>query len=83
MLTKRKINGVLIEFRLNSDGSLLPLSQNGLGDKIERIAKPIARVIDKIARAKIAGCGGCKKMKERLNAGMILGEALKLRIQGK
>ena len=54
-----------------------------LGDKIERIAKPIAQAIDKVARTKIAGCGGCKKMKERLNAGMPITEALKLRIQGK
>jgi hypothetical protein len=54
----------------------------GLGDKIERIARPIARAIDAVAGTKIAGCGGCKKMKERLNTGISFGEALKKRIKG-
>jgi hypothetical protein len=55
---------------------------SSLGDKIASIAQPIARVIDKLAGTKIAGCGGCKKMKERLNAGTPLGEAIKKRIKG-
>ena len=54
-----------------------------LGDKIERIAKPIARAIDRVAGTKVANCGGCKKFKDRTNAGMSIAKALKLRIQGK
>jgi hypothetical protein len=42
----------------------LPL---GLGDRVERIAQPIARVIDKVAGTNIQGCGGCKKRREALN----------------
>lgn len=52
----------------------------GKGDKIERIAKPIANIIDKVAGTKIVGCGGCKKMKERLNTGMSITEAIKRRL---
>lgn len=55
-----------------------PLQQ--LGDRIERVTKPIARVIDKVAGTKIVGCGGCKKMKERLNSGMSITEAIKRRL---
>jgi len=54
-----------------------------LGDKIERFAKPIASAIDKVAGTKVANCGGCKKFKDRTNAGMSIAKALKLRIQGK
>jgi hypothetical protein len=39
----------------------------GLGDRVERIAQPIARVIDKVAGTNIQGCGACKKRKEWLN----------------
>lgn len=53
-----------------------------LGDKIERVAVPIARAIDKVVGTNIVGCKGCKKMKERLNTGMPLREALRLRIKG-
>jgi hypothetical protein len=52
------------------------------GDKLEAIAQPIARAVDKTFGTKIASCGGCKKMKERLNAGMPFAQALKLRIKG-
>lgn len=40
---------------------------NGLGDRVERIAQPIARVIDRVAGTNIQGCGACKKRKEYLN----------------
>ena len=40
---------------------------NGLGDRVERIAQPIARVIDRVAGTKIQGCGACQKRKEYLN----------------
>ena len=62
---------------------LTKLRKQGRGTKIERIAQPIARFIDKVTGTKIAGCGGCKKMVHRLDGGMTLGEALKLRVQGK
>jgi hypothetical protein len=39
----------------------------GLGDRVERIAQPIAKVIDKVAGTNIQECGGCKKRKEWLN----------------
>jgi hypothetical protein len=75
---KRRINGILVEYSL--DGKPQPISQ-GLGDKIAAVAQPIAKAIDKIAGTKITGCGGCKKMRERLNAGMSLKNAMLLRIQ--
>jgi len=39
----------------------------GLGDLVERVAQPIAKIIDKVAKTKIKECGGCKKRKEYLN----------------
>jgi hypothetical protein len=56
--------------------------RKGTGDKIASFAQPIAKLIDKVAGTKIAGCKGCKKMKRRLNAGMPLSGALRKRIQG-
>jgi 7-cyano-7-deazaguanine synthase in queuosine biosynthesis len=38
-----------------------------LGDKVEKVAKPIAKAIDYIAGTNIQNCGGCKKRKEALN----------------
>jgi hypothetical protein len=54
-----------------------------LGNKIAAIAEPIAKVIDKILGTKITGCGGCGSMKNRLNAGMPIMKAIRLRFQGK
>jgi hypothetical protein len=54
-------------------------SELGLGSKIERIAKPIAKVIDKTTRSNIANCGSCGKMRDRLNAGMTFSESIRLR----
>ena len=39
----------------------------GLGDRVEHIAQPIARVIDRLAGTNIQQCGGCKKRREALN----------------
>lgn len=39
----------------------------GLGDRVEKVAQPIAKVIDKIAGTNIQECGSCKKRKEYLN----------------
>ncbi len=47
-----------------------------LGTQIERFSKPIARGIDLIAGTNIAGCGGCNKMRDNLNAGMTLTDAI-------
>ncbi len=47
-----------------------------LGTKIERFAKPIARGIDAIAGTNINGCGGCNKMRDNLNSGMALTDAI-------
>lgn len=40
---------------------------SGLGDRVERIAQPVARVIDRLAGTNIQGCGACQKRKEYLN----------------
>ncbi len=47
-----------------------------LGDKIALIAQPIARGIDAIAGSNVAGCSGCDKMKQNLNSGMSLQDAI-------
>lgn len=39
----------------------------GLGDRVERIAQPIAKVIDKALGTNVQGCGGCKKRRDALN----------------
>ena len=44
-----------------------PKPNIGLGDRVERIAQPIARVIDRVAGTNIQGCGACQKRKEWLN----------------
>ena len=38
-----------------------------LGDRVEKIARPIARVLDRVLHTHITGCQGCKKRKEFLN----------------
>jgi len=38
-----------------------------LGRAVERVAQPIAGVIDKVAGTNLKECGGCKKRKEWLN----------------
>ncbi len=47
-----------------------------LGTKIEHIAKPIARGIDAIWGSDLAGCSGCGKMRDNLNAGMSVQDAI-------
>lgn len=39
----------------------------GLGDVVERIAKPIAKSIDRVLGTNIESCGGCNKRKNSLN----------------
>ncbi len=48
----------------------------GLGDRIARIAQPIARSIDAVAGTNAGGCSGCKKMQQNLNEGMSVADAI-------
>jgi len=47
-----------------------------LGDKIAFVAQPMARGIDAALGTNVAGCKGCKKMRENLNSGMSLTDAI-------
>jgi hypothetical protein len=38
------------------------------GDAVEVVAKPIARLIDKVTGTKLTGCGGCARRREKLNS---------------
>ena len=40
---------------------------SGLGDVVEKIAQPVAKLIDGVAGTNVQGCGACKKRKEYLN----------------
>lgn len=44
-----------------------PPKPTGLGDRVERIAQPIAKVIDTALGTDIQNCGGCQKRKQWLN----------------
>lgn len=79
---QRYIGGRLAEYTINGVPQAIRM-----GDKIAAIATPIALALG-------SGCidpetkqlkkdSGCQKMKERLNAGMSMSEAMKLRWQGK
>ncbi len=47
-----------------------------LGDAIAIVAQPIARGIDAVAGTDVAGCSGCKKMRDNLNSGMSIQDAI-------
>ncbi len=47
-----------------------------LGTKIEKVTKPIARGIDAIWGSDLAGCRGCNKMRDNLDAGMSITNAV-------
>ena len=47
-----------------------------VGDAIATVAQPIARGIDAVAGTRLSGCGGCRKMRDNLNAGMSLSDAI-------
>lgn len=82
--TVRRVRGVEVERRAlrldpshpRSGGSagqdlalLASASQPlGLGDAVELVAKPIARVLDRVLGTRISGCGACAKRRRRLNA---------------
>jgi hypothetical protein len=45
----------------------------GLGDVVERVAKPIARVIDRVAGTDIEHCEGCASRRAALNHALPFG----------
>lgn len=47
-----------------------------LGDVLATVAQPIARGIDAVAGTNIAECSGCKKMRDNLNQGMSVTDAI-------
>ncbi len=74
-LRKSKLRGSLKELAafgkdcgdwIEIDSSHL-IQKPGVGDLIERIAKPIAGIIDSAFGTKISKCSGCKKRKRWLN----------------
>jgi len=46
------------------------------GDAIATIAQPVARTIDYFLGTDVAGCSGCKRMQNNLNAGMNFADAI-------
>jgi hypothetical protein len=46
------------------------------GDAIARFAQPIARGIDAIVGTSVSECVGCKSMRENLNSGMSVTDAI-------
>ena len=42
-------------------------SDLGLGDIVAKVAQPIAKTIDSVAKTNLKSCGGCKKRQEKLN----------------
>lgn len=40
---------------------------NGFGDMVAFVAKPIAKVIDRLAGTKLETCGACGKRQQKLN----------------
>lgn len=46
------------------------------GDALYAVAQPIAKGIDKVLGTNVQGCSGCKKMRENLNQGMSLQDAI-------
>lgn len=47
-----------------------------LGDKIAKVAQPVAKTIDAIWGSDLENCSGCKKMQTNLNRGMSLTDAI-------
>lgn len=46
------------------------------GDAIHYVANPIAKGIDAVLGTNASGCSGCKKMRENLNQGMSVADAI-------
>ncbi len=47
-----------------------------LGDAIDMVAQPIAQGIDSVVGTNISGCSGCKNMRDDLNQGMSVQDAI-------
>ena len=43
------------------------LTEMRLGDKVEIVAKPIAKVVDKVFKTNLQNCGKCGERKQWLN----------------
>lgn len=50
-----------------------------LGDKVEKMAKPVAKALDKFLKTDLEHCKDCEEVKRLLNDGK-LAEALMLRL---
>jgi len=65
-LTPRAYNALYREF--NGDGFVRPKPlKRGLGDIVEKLVKPIAKLSDKILGTSFVNCRPCQKRKEKLN----------------
>lgn len=55
--------------RLPEPGSDIgsPTPPTGAGDMVARVAKPIARGLDRIFRTRLADCAGCEERRRWLN----------------
>ena len=62
--TLRKL---MVQFDIPDGRNMPKRPMRGLGDAVARVAKPIARAVDRLGMTKLASCGGCKKRQEKLN----------------
>jgi len=44
-----------------------PAGLRGAGDAVALVAKPVARVLDRVFRTRLANCGGCQERQDWLN----------------
>lgn len=65
-LTKKQIESIQKKDKINESNESNEKIK-GLGDVVEKVAKPIAKVIDAVANTNIQGCGGCAKRRKYLN----------------
>ena len=54
-------------YKKDKDGKIFRHSIR-LGDKVERVAQPIAKAIDKTFKTNLQNCGACKRRKDKLNS---------------
>jgi len=72
VLAHGAVNGEFLEIDTASYNELLNkyrVHARGLGDIVEKLARPIAHTIDKLSggRTHVSGCSGCKHRQEVLN----------------
>lgn len=67
-----------VEFRSEGDNAcpigkwmayktFVKAKMRGLGDVVEKLADPVARLSDRVFKTKIKGCSACAKRREMLN----------------